>query len=102
MKNHGARPITPIIGNANAQAHTKKRNTSTRNARAYCGQDYEWHVALANLYDQGWPEFPHTHPEGNESKTQALKIKTEKTDIQGSAWYGKHNSNATRQTTEIP
>ena len=42
-------------------------------------------MTLARLYDQGWPEVPHIHPEGNESKTQALKIKTEKADIQGRA-----------------
>ena len=71
VKNRGARPITPIIGNANVPGHTKKRNTSTRNARAYCGQDYEWHIALANLYDQGWPEIPHSHPRGNKAKLRS-------------------------------
>ena len=83
MKNRGARPITPIIGNANVQGHTKRKNTNTRNARAYCGQDYEWLIALANLYDQGWPEIKHSHPRGNEPKPQALKIKTTKNDVQG-------------------
>ena len=63
VKNRGARPIMPIIGNASVQVHTKKRSTSTRNARAYYGQDYEWIITLAKLYDQGWPEVKHRHPE---------------------------------------
>ena len=46
-------------------------------------EDYEWLIALANLYDQGWPAIPHRCPEGNESKTQALKIKTTRANIQG-------------------
>jgi len=46
-------------------------------------QDYEWLIALANLYDQGYPTIPHIHTETKKAKAQALKIKTEKTDIQG-------------------
>ena len=83
VKNRGARPITPIIGNANVPGHTKKRNMNTRSARVYCGQDYEWLIALANLYDQGWPEIPHRCPEGIQKQKPTLKIKTTKANIQG-------------------
>ena len=68
VKNRGARPITPITGIANVQGHTKRKNTSTRNARAYCGQDYEWIITLANLYDQGYPTLPHRHAETKKAK----------------------------------
>ena len=46
-------------------------------------------MTLAKLYEQGYPEIKHRCPEGNESKPQALKIKTEKADIQG----GRINAN---------
>ena len=31
-------------------------------------QDYEWLIALANLYDQGYPKIPHSHTETKKAK----------------------------------
>ena len=61
VKKNGVSNVIPTILNANALVQTGRMSGSTKKERMDCGQDYEWLIAIARLYDEGWPTLKHYH-----------------------------------------